>query len=145
MLARNYKEADDETRRFVNEAAERLALYCDDLEAAEGRKWRTRLEKEADKETGGGAFGGDVSQLISRAAVSSTNINSRRRTRTGSSQLRLRLGRRWAQQGMLGARVMPISIGCVRFISPHLPKCYSRGPSIILSLLLLCPFLTTQR
>jgi hypothetical protein len=63
MLARNYKEADDETRRFVNEAAERLALYCDDLEAAEGRKWRTRLEKEADKETGGGAFGGDSQSI----------------------------------------------------------------------------------
>jgi len=43
----------------VNKVAERLALYCDDLEAAEGRKWRTRLEKEAEKETGGGALGGD--------------------------------------------------------------------------------------
>ena len=47
----------------MNEAAERLALYCDDLEAAEGRKWRTRLEKEADKETGGGAFGGDSQSI----------------------------------------------------------------------------------
>ena len=29
----------------MNEVTERLALYCDNLEAAEGREWRTRLEK----------------------------------------------------------------------------------------------------
>ena len=43
----------------MNEVAERLALYYDDLEAAEGRKRKTRLEKEAKTEAGGGAVGGD--------------------------------------------------------------------------------------
>ncbi len=58
-----------------------------------GRGWRNRRIRRQ-KEVPSAAT---VSQLISRAAVSSTNINSRRRTRTGSSQLRLRLRRQWAQ------------------------------------------------
>jgi hypothetical protein len=63
IVARNHKEADDETRGFLNEVAERLALFCAGLEAEEGRKAR-RLETEAENETDGGALGGGDSQSI---------------------------------------------------------------------------------
>ena len=63
IVARNHKEADDETRGFLNEVAERLALFCAGLEAEEGKKAR-RLEAEAEKETDGGALGGGDSQSI---------------------------------------------------------------------------------
>jgi len=63
IVARNHKEADDETKGFLNEVAERLALFCAGLEAEEGRKAR-RLEAEAEKERDGGALGGGDSQSI---------------------------------------------------------------------------------
>jgi hypothetical protein len=61
IVARNYKEVDKETKGFMNEMAERLALYYKDLEVAEAkvRKRRTMMEKEAENERGGGIVGGD--------------------------------------------------------------------------------------
>ena len=44
MIATNYREVDDETKAFVNEAALRIALYNHDLESKEMKKWEDSVE-----------------------------------------------------------------------------------------------------
>lgn len=44
IVAKNYREIDDETQAFVNEVAERLGWHCEDLEVMEERERREEEE-----------------------------------------------------------------------------------------------------